>query len=175
MKKGFTIVETLVAITVLMIAISGPLTVSFRALNAAVSSRNQMVATFLAQDAVEYARNIKDNNIVDSGNNEGWLARIGECTINSMCMVNTLSNTIVSDCRAFTEKECALYKDSSGRYSHDSTGTKTSFFRTMYIQNIQPIDDDKIVAELVVDVVWTTGDVIPASTTLRTKIYNIAK
>jgi len=174
MKKGFTIVETLVAVTVLMIAISGPLTVSFRALNAAVSSKNQMIATFLAQDAVEFARNIKDNNI-SRGNPEGWLADIGECTPSQMCYVNTLTNTVKSECPTSMYKECALYKDDTGRYSQNTSGTKTPFYRTMYLQDIRPIGEDKEVAELVVDVVWTTGENLTASTRLRTKIYNIVK
>jgi type II secretory pathway pseudopilin PulG len=176
MKKGFTIVETLVAITVLMIAISGPLTVSFRALNAAVASRDQMIASFLAQDAMEYARNIKDNNITDQYS-EGWLETIGECTKTVKCPVDTTrSAKIEPDCVNFTDSKCRLYKDSTGKYNHaaSSGSLTTPFYRTVYLQNIQSNTEEES-AELVVDVLWTTGSYGLASTTFRTTIYNIAK
>ncbi len=60
---GFTIVETLVAVTILMIAIAGPLTVATQALHAAQDAKNQMIATNLAQETIEELRNFKDNNI----------------------------------------------------------------------------------------------------------------
>ncbi len=175
MKKGFTIVETLVAITVLMIAISGPLTVSFRALNAAVASRDQMIASFLAQDAMEYARNLKDNNISD-GAPEGWLQTIGECTIKNKCSVDTTTNIIRPECLKFTGGRCNLYKDQTGKYNHVSASGSfaTPFYRTMYVQNIQANSEEES-AELIVDVIWTTGSYATASTTFRSTIYNIAK
>ncbi len=62
-KKGFTIVETLVAIAILMIAIAGPLSIASKGLTSAVYARDQMVATFLAQESMEKIVNVKDNNI----------------------------------------------------------------------------------------------------------------
>jgi Tfp pilus assembly protein PilV len=54
-NSGFTIVETLVAITILMIAIAGPLTIAQKGLTASTYARDQMIASFLAQDGLEYA------------------------------------------------------------------------------------------------------------------------
>ena len=70
MRKGFTIIETLVAISILMIAIAGPLTIANQAITSAITAKNQMIASNLAQETIEYINNIKDNNIV--GNND-WL------------------------------------------------------------------------------------------------------
>jgi type II secretory pathway pseudopilin PulG len=60
-QKGFTIVETLVAITILMIAIAGPLTVANKAYTAALDARNVAIANNLAQEGLEELNNFKDN------------------------------------------------------------------------------------------------------------------
>ncbi len=65
-NKGFTIIETLVAITILMVAITGPLTISQRGLTNAVFARDQLVATYLAQDALEFVHYARDWNVANS-------------------------------------------------------------------------------------------------------------
>lgn len=175
MKKGFTIVETLVAITVLMIAISGPLTVSFRALNAAVASRDQMTASFLAQEGMEYVRNVKDNNYIN-GADEGWLQSIGECAPSSMCNLDTVTNTLKKQCSSFTDTHCRLYRTSANKFTlnQNANNMPTPFYRTIYLHNHQSSDEGDSV-EVVVDVIWTTGSYERASTTLRSTFYDIAK
>ena len=58
--RGFTLLETFVAITILMFAVVGPLTIVSKALNASYDSRDQITAFYLAQDAIEYIRNVRD-------------------------------------------------------------------------------------------------------------------
>jgi type II secretory pathway pseudopilin PulG len=58
---GFTLIETLVAISILMIAIAGPLTVANKAYTASINAREQSVAMYLAQESMEYINNMKDN------------------------------------------------------------------------------------------------------------------
>lgn len=62
-NKGFTIVETLVAISILMIAIVGPLTVANRGYLAALDAKYESVAINYSQEALEYISYIKDNRI----------------------------------------------------------------------------------------------------------------
>lgn len=64
MKKtptGFTLLETLVAVSILAFAIAGPLVTASRALVAAEISRDQLTASYLAQEGIEYVRAIRDN------------------------------------------------------------------------------------------------------------------
>ena len=63
LNRGFTLIETLVSVAILMVAIAGPLTIANQALTAALGSRNAMIATYLALDGMESIKNIKDNNL----------------------------------------------------------------------------------------------------------------
>src|SRR4051812_17046488 len=107
LHKGFTLIETLIAILVLMLAIVGPLTIASKGLQTTLVSKDQETAFFLAQDAVEYVRWVRDTNKL-SGN--GWLAGLdgtanghtnngvagGNCTAASGCTVDSLKDTTAS-------------------------------------------------------------------------------
>lgn len=73
-NHAFTLIETLVAITILMIAIAGPLTVANRAYHTALESRDRIIATNLAQETIEYINYWKNNRNNDKPNNTfvGW-------------------------------------------------------------------------------------------------------
>ncbi|MFA6797530.1 MAG: type II secretion system protein [Candidatus Paceibacterota bacterium] len=80
-KNGFTLIEALVAISLLMIAISGPMTIVQKGLNAAYLSRDQMTASFLVQDAIEAVRNIRDTSALNNDYKDGdnWLSGLSDC------------------------------------------------------------------------------------------------
>ncbi|MEK7501415.1 MAG: prepilin-type N-terminal cleavage/methylation domain-containing protein [Patescibacteria group bacterium] len=84
-NKGFTIIETLVAIAILMISIAGPLAVASKSLTAALYAKDQMVASYLAQEGVETIRNRKDNNIAKDGNDK-WLKDIAGPGNSNQCL-----------------------------------------------------------------------------------------
>jgi len=54
-KKGFTIIEALVAIVILLIAILGPLALLSSAIRESGYAKDQIIASFLAQEGVELA------------------------------------------------------------------------------------------------------------------------
>ena len=55
-EHPFTLVETLIAISIVTIAISGPMLSASRALIAANIARDQLTASYLAQEGIEYVR-----------------------------------------------------------------------------------------------------------------------
>ncbi len=69
--QGFTLVETLVAITILLIGVLGPLNIAARGIADGLYARNQISANYLAQEAIELIINKRNANI--SGDNLGWL------------------------------------------------------------------------------------------------------
>jgi len=59
-SRGFTILETLVAISILILAITAPLAIIAQALRSSYYARDQITAYYLAQEAVEFLRNKRD-------------------------------------------------------------------------------------------------------------------
>lgn len=59
--KGFTLIETMVAVTILSLSIAGPLFTASRTMVATEISRDQLTASYLAQEAIEYVRALRDD------------------------------------------------------------------------------------------------------------------
>lgn len=59
--RGFTLVETLVSVFIITIVIVGPMTVAFNASIYAKLTKETMIATYLAQEAVELLRHHQDS------------------------------------------------------------------------------------------------------------------
>lgn len=60
-SRGFTILETLVAISILVLALTAPLVIVAQALRSSYYARDQVTAYFLAQEVIEFLRNKRDN------------------------------------------------------------------------------------------------------------------
>ena len=61
-QKGITLIETAVAVTILVAAITGPMTLASQSLKASRDARNELIATHLAEEGIEIVHNIRDNN-----------------------------------------------------------------------------------------------------------------
>lgn len=79
MTKGFTLVETMVAIGVLAIALVGPFVAIRTALVASYVARDQLIASQLAQEGMEYIRSVRDGNYL---NGRAWLDGFNTVTQN---------------------------------------------------------------------------------------------
>ena len=69
-ERGFTLIETFVAITILMITVLGPMTLLSRALQESLQIKEQIIATFLAQEGVELMMDDRNKGGTDLSDGE---------------------------------------------------------------------------------------------------------
>ncbi|MEN9524001.1 MAG: hypothetical protein RL536_70 [Candidatus Parcubacteria bacterium] len=188
---GFTIVETLIAITVLMIAVAGPLVVASKGLTSALISKDQMIASYLAQETMETLKNIRDNTLQDTISQYGsnpvafaahWLDGTGyqagsRCDVsNQGCDINGVDVELVT-VPSCIPANCGIplfYNDSNG-YTHSSTGgaRPTVFSRHFYFDNaVTNNNKPEITAHVVVD--WQEGRV-PYQIELTSQMVAVSK
>src|SRR3989344_4356012 len=65
-SRGFTLIETLVAVSFLTVAIVAPMTLTTKSLSTAYYARDQITSFHLAQEAIETVRHVRDGNILSN-------------------------------------------------------------------------------------------------------------
>ncbi len=65
-QGGYSLVEVLVAITVLLIALVGPLTIAHSGLQRAIHSKDNTLAVFLAQEGIEAVVKLREDDALDA-------------------------------------------------------------------------------------------------------------
>lgn len=63
-NRGFSLIETLMALFVLMVGVIGAFAVVIQALHTSPTTRQEMIAAQLAQEGIEIARNIRDTRLL---------------------------------------------------------------------------------------------------------------
>lgn len=161
-KKGFTIIETLVAIAILMIAIAGPLTIANKGLQTATYARDQMIASYLAQETMEYMKNTRDNNIYSGYNWLNGFGSGGSCvnSTGNYCDADPRDGFTQANCPGIgTDPKCQLFIDSNG-YNHKSLGSPSPFYRFFSMES-QTADGQPTGTEETAHVVvyWMEGSI----------------
>ena len=167
---GFTLIETLVAVLLLVSAISGPLTIAAKGLSAALIARDQMIAFYLAQDGVEYVRYVRDSNRLSTPPNP-WLTGLSDCTGASGCTIDPTSGVVAtcSGACAFLNK----YDDGSGhRYFSYSQGTQTPQRFLRIITLASPTSGSATEQILTVSVSWRAQSGATRTITVRENILD---
>lgn len=67
-STGFTLIEALVSIGLILIAVIGPLSLTFNALTAIRQSKNRVIASYLATETIENFRNHRDSFALSCSN-----------------------------------------------------------------------------------------------------------
>ncbi|MGH7175052.1 MAG: type IV pilus modification PilV family protein [Minisyncoccia bacterium] len=171
-RSGFTLVETMVAIAILTVAIAGPLYAAERATAAAYAAKDELTASYLGQEGIEYVRAMRDDTYLADYKTEpsdptlaqdswsdflsGLLASsVTTCTgAGVLCTFDPKQN-IGSALAACGGSGCTpLYTDGGGIYTQQSSGnTVTSFTRSIAFTALSSAAE-----KVVVSVSWKTDN-----------------
>ena len=88
-SRGYSLVEVLVAITVLMVALVGPLTIAQAGLQKAMKARDHTMAVFMAQEGIEAVFKLREDAAMAAYNNQA-LNNISQVWKTTMDPLNTL-------------------------------------------------------------------------------------
>ena len=86
-NKGFTLIETLVAVSIFTLSVVGMLLTLSSGLTDTNYVKQKVTATYLAQEGIEGVRNLRDNYMLFGGAN-GWSDFITEVTTIKQCDTN---------------------------------------------------------------------------------------
>jgi len=137
--RGFTLIETFVAITILAASIVGPLAIAAKGLSAAQTASNQTIAIYLAQDAMEYIHFIRDSNQLADNS---WLANLDPSCISTDGSRACYFDTTQSPSTPGNITQCSgacpvlLWDSSTSFYNYgpsSGTNAQSKFTRTVFV------------------------------------------
>ena len=171
-RQGFTLLETLVAVFILTLALTGPIYIASLAIRSSVESRDNVSAYYLAEEAIEVIRNNRDTaSLQNTVSTATWMTDLtGDvfCTnaISAAAIVSCVMTRDVST-GAYAFEQCTssgcppLSFNANSRVIYGgnaSNSTDSKFTREIYIQtapqdsSVTSLADREI--EVVVVVTW---------------------
>jgi len=154
-NKGFTIIESLVAITVLVLAITGVASAIQTGISSYIFSKNQIIAFYLAQEGFEQVRNIRDENSLKT---QDWLTSLSAnssdpCYFGQACIIDPVRSAVPTRCSGGPGNCPVIRQDAvTGFFGYDPAWSATIFRREIILTQINP---QEIAVTVTVD--WSKG------------------
>jgi len=173
-NRGFTLIETLVAITLLTIAITAPITLTGRSLAAAFYARDQVTAFHLAQEAIETVRHIRDRNALLTAHGIPTNIMSG-IPSNGTFIIDTLTDEIWRESELDCDIPYLKATEDGSFYGHgndpcdeeESGWAPTRFKREVEARWVRQPEE----LNLKVTVTWTVGSFQNRSFSISTNLY----
>jgi prepilin-type N-terminal cleavage/methylation domain-containing protein len=192
---GFSLIEMLVAVSVLLLVIVGPMTVTSRTAKSSAFASEQVQAFFLAQEGLELAQKLRDDLLLRSfilpttdpnyvgdpwaqftDDSNGGAYRFcygGGCGLQ---WDDTTTSVIATPINCSTITNCRLYYDTDSdrsKYTYTSLGNEvTPFTRRITLRPVPTASPNSV--EVISTVTWRTGSIIAEqSVVAQTYLYNI--
>ena len=170
-NRAFTLVEALVALSILIVGIISGFILVTKALYNVTIIQDRLTASFLAQEGIELVRQIRDTNYLKTlgGASTDWddnLKTDGDYLI----AADIYTGTVILPLPPWQDKSL-YYHPSSGLYNYDNTGdaTPTVFKRKM---NITHVSSDEIRVQSIMN--WKSRN-INFSFTVEDHLFNWLK
>ncbi|QQG45684.1 MAG: type II secretion system protein [Candidatus Sungiibacteriota bacterium] len=184
---GFTLLETVVALSVILAVVVGPVTLITKGIFNFVATKNKLVAANLAQEGIELIRLVRDNNVICDflNGSAGWAwnrdPEGGNLTNTSREVDANSSKTINCGAASLSTPRLPLYSGQPLRFN-TSTGfygyggdQETVFVRKVDIRVPPDNPDSGIPASDQMDIISTitwNEHGTPKSLVVRERIYN---
>ncbi len=177
--SGFTLVETLVAISILSLSILAGFTAVQNSLKSSITAKDQMTAFYLTQEAMEFIKNRRDENalyFITNGSRTwltGMAAVAGDpCYFGKTCRIDSSASTIV-DCAtdggtcSNLRQDTVINSSTKGLYGYTGGWTATNFRRSITFQQVIPGQEISVT----VTIRWTQG-VLTKTFQITQSIFN---
>jgi type II secretory pathway pseudopilin PulG len=179
--RAFTLIETLVAISLLVIAIVAPMSLVSQSLASAYFARDQVTAYNLAQEGIEVIRSVRDGNILQNAVNGTSNDLLNGISANQYLLVDATQNgtaALTSCSNPLSAASCApLQADPANQlygYCANCGGwTTTKFVRYAYVKYVGPasINGGKDEIRVTVTVQWQTATGLTRSFKMYSNMY----
>ncbi len=166
MQRGFTLIETMVAVSLLVVSVAAPMSLTVQSLSSAFYARDQITAFHLAQDAVESLRSVRDGNILASALGTPTTMFEGVPNIAGQPFTIDSTNNAMQLCTG----TCPPLKSDGNLYGYSSGAgwNSTRYTRTVRITPVPGSSDEFVVA---VEVRWRTSVYQERSFTISENLY----
>jgi prepilin-type N-terminal cleavage/methylation domain-containing protein len=180
-NKGFTILETLIAVVLLSLVLNSVLTLISKSLFTAQYAKNDMIASYLLQESADYIRNTRDTSIKVNPAT-GWDNFLTFYELNGSgnksrsCKIkiypNYIANTSEPDCGSVNgnnDPDQLYYHKDTNNGSYYSTERGSGYVDTTLSRSIvlsKSADDKQVDVSITIN--WKNGN------TPKSKSYNVS-
>lgn len=164
--KAFSLVEVLVAISILLIGTVGATSILSSAIRSAQSARLNLIAAQLAQEGVELVRRVRDESFIATQDIGSGIAGgppgpnacpdqvIGSWPKGIDWISVTQGNPFINIGNP-PSGDIPLYFDSTYGYNHQGIGSASPFRRRIYIRTTQASDGSTLALKVNVEMKWS--------------------
>ena len=141
--------ELIVALFILVVAITATIVLIVTSINAGRDSRDKLVGTNLAREALEIVRNIRDSNWTDPAST-AWHEGLTDGSTAVPIVDGTSAFSLDFTVNNFLEINWTRLRETGGKYFQDSAANGNSrYYRMLYISRIcrDGSDDDNIAVD----------------------------
>ncbi|MEK7127997.1 MAG: hypothetical protein AAB933_00330 [Patescibacteria group bacterium] len=151
-RSGFTLVETLIAVSIFTVSILALMSVLASGIANTNYAKRKMIASYLAQEGIEYVRNMRDTYVLYNDDWNKFSNDLNQCN-NGGDQACGFGAVLYDIKRCNQLNDCKLYLE-NGNYS--STGSIDSgFVRKIWKEDIGSGQDDEV--KIFSKVEWTQG------------------
>jgi prepilin-type N-terminal cleavage/methylation domain-containing protein len=183
MDRGFTLIETMVAIAIISVTMVAPFEAVEYSITASDTSRDELIGSMLAQEAIEEVRQIRDDDYLisyNTGSTPTWLYGLDGSTFGGMASPNCFANKCTIDSTPLTTTPVAIcnsgicpvlyLSDASSAnpnfYNQTKVGSPTAFTRSIQLTTVSATE-----VKITSITTWTTNH-IPYNTTIYEYLDN---